>query len=114
MKTIAERLKHARAIKGWKQAQLAVSAGVSTGTIGNIESGARQAMGSLPQIADALGVNLKWLAQGEGDMHVRSDWPFASFTPRQFNELDKALREEIEDRLLGAILRQERGNGTRG
>lgn len=68
MKTIAERLKFARDKKGWVQAQLAVAAGVSTGTIGNIESGARQSKGSLPQIAEALGINHKWLADGVGSM----------------------------------------------
>ena len=56
MKTIAERLRYARELKGWKQAQLAVAADVSQGTIGNIESGARQSRGSLPKIAKALGV----------------------------------------------------------
>lgn len=113
MKTIAERLKYARGLKGWTQPQLAVAAGVSAGTIGNIESGTRQSKGSLPQIADTLGINLKWLANGQGDIHTRPDWPFASFTPAQYSTLDKALRDEVEDRLLGAILRQERANGTR-
>lgn len=68
MKTIAERLRTAREWKGWKQAQLAVAADVSTGTIGNIEAGIRQSKGSIPQIADALGVDYKWLANGEGSM----------------------------------------------
>lgn len=68
MKTIAERLKFARIEKGWTQSQLAVAADVSTGTIGNIESEARQANGSLPQIAEALGVRHKWLYQGIGPM----------------------------------------------
>ena len=68
MKTIAERLKISREAKGWSQAQLAIAAGVSTGTIGNIESGARQSKGSLPQIAEALGCSGKWLATGQGEM----------------------------------------------
>lgn len=113
MKTIADRLKFARGLKTWTQTELAVAAGVSTGTIGNIEAGARQAKGSLPQIAEVLGVNLKWLASGEGDIHTRSDWPFASFSPKQYMQLDQALRDEVEDRLLGAIMRQETANGTR-
>lgn len=65
MKTVADRLKYARGLKEWTQAQLAVAADVSTGTIGNIESGARQSKGSLPQIADALEVRHKWLAYGQ-------------------------------------------------
>lgn len=68
MKSIAERLRYARELKGWKQAQLAVAADVSQGTIGNIESGARQSRGSLPKIAKALGVSHDWLADGEGQM----------------------------------------------
>lgn len=66
MLTLADRLKHARAIKKWSQADLAVAAGVSQGTIGNIESGARQSKGSIPQIAEALGIDYKWLAYGTG------------------------------------------------
>lgn len=68
MKSIADRLKYVRDLKTWTQAQLAVASGVSTGTIGNIESGARQSKGSLPQIAEALGIRHKWLAYGEGQM----------------------------------------------
>lgn len=70
MSTLAERLKTAREEKGvlWTQAHLGMVAGVSTGTIGNIESGARGSKkppASLNPIADALGVNYKWLAYGE-------------------------------------------------
>lgn len=64
--TIAIRLKAARSRKGWTQGQLAAAAGVSQGTIGNIESGKRQAKASLIPIAEALGVHYKWLAEGEG------------------------------------------------
>lgn len=70
METIADRLKYARDLKGWSQAKLALLSDVSTGTIGNIESGARQSKGSLPQIAEALGVNHKWLSIGKGPMQV--------------------------------------------
>ncbi len=68
MKTVSERLKHAREWKGWTQAQLAVAADVSTGTVGNIEAGLRQSKGSIPQIADALGVSYQWLANDKGEM----------------------------------------------
>ena len=68
MKTVADRLRHAREQRGWTQAHLAVTADVSQGTIGNIESGARQSRGSLPKIAKALGISHDWLADGEGEM----------------------------------------------
>ena len=70
MKTIAERLKVARDRKDWTQAQLAAAAGVSTGTVGNIEAGIRQSRGSLPQLSEALGVSHAWLAHGKGEMVV--------------------------------------------
>ena len=73
MNTLAERLKTARLLKGdvWTQAHLAAASAVSTGTIGNIESGLRgvkRPIGTLPQIAKALGVSYEWLAHGEGEM----------------------------------------------
>ena len=68
MKTTAERLLYARKQRGWTQTQLAVAAEVTQGTIGHIESGARQSRGSLPKIAKALGVSHDWLADGEGEM----------------------------------------------
>ena len=81
MKTIAERLVFARKSKGpiWTQRHLAIAAGVSTGTIGNMELGLRGATGSipgtLPQIARALGVNFDWLAYGTGDISPADPTP---------------------------------------
>lgn len=68
MKTIAERLKHAREAKGWTQSQLAAASELSQSTIGNIESGAREGRGSLPKLAKALSISHDWLADGEGEM----------------------------------------------
>jgi len=71
MSTLAQRLKEARLAKGeiWSQKHLAIVAGVSTGTIGMMESGKRgnkeSIPGTLPQIAKALGVRYEWLAHGE-------------------------------------------------
>ena len=73
MNTIAERLKFARSKKGWTQGQLASAAGVSQGTIGNIESGARQSKASLIQICDALGANYKWLVFGQDTIEPKSN-----------------------------------------
>ena len=68
MNTIAERVKFAREKKHWSQAQLALAAGCVPSTIGNIESGARQSMGTLPKIAKALDVRHEWLAYNDGEM----------------------------------------------
>ncbi|WP_186140092.1 helix-turn-helix domain-containing protein [Burkholderia gladioli] len=66
MYTLADRLKWARSKAGLSQEQLGDKAGVSQSTIGNIEAGTRKSARRLPQIADALGVNALWLAEGEG------------------------------------------------
>lgn len=63
--SIASRLIKARTDKDLSQQALANLAGVSQSTIGNIEAGLRKSRGSLPQIAEALGVRLKWLSDGE-------------------------------------------------
>jgi transcriptional regulator with XRE-family HTH domain len=99
MKTIAERLKFARIEKGWTQSQLAVAADVSTGTIGNIESEARQAKGSLPQIAEALGVRHKWLYQGIGPMKAALE----ETTTYLLDSSAKASNREVLHRLQRQI-----------
>lgn len=64
--TIAERLKDAREKAQMTQPQLAASAGVSAGTIGNIEAGTRRNPRELLAIARAVRVNPQWLLDGTG------------------------------------------------
>lgn len=71
--SIAERLKLARDLSGHTQESLAGAAGVSQGTIGNIESDKRRNPRELLAIAKALGVRAEWLKDGAGDMRARSD-----------------------------------------
>ena len=66
VKTIAERLKTARKEAKLTQPALAKLAGVSPGTIGNIESGIRKDARELLAIAKAVGVNAEWLKSGKG------------------------------------------------
>lgn len=66
VKTIAERLKLARKDAKLTQPALAKMAGVSPGTIGNIESGIRKDVRELLSIAKAVGVNPEWLKSGKG------------------------------------------------
>ena len=70
MNTIAERLKSAREEAGLTQPELASRAGVSAGTIGNIESGARKNPRELLAIAKAVGVHPQWLRDGVGPRHI--------------------------------------------
>lgn len=66
--TIAERLKTARLALGLSQKELARLAGVSPGTIGNIEAGARDEPQKLVEIAVAAQVTPGWLKLGKGPM----------------------------------------------
>lgn len=63
--TIAERLKEARLELGLSQEEFAARAGVSNGTIGNIEAGTRHNPRALLEIAAAAGVTADWLKNGK-------------------------------------------------
>lgn len=64
--TIAERLKDAREVADLTQEQLAAKAGVSQGTIANVESGMRKNPRELMAIAKAAKVSAEWLKSGKG------------------------------------------------
>lgn len=68
VKTLAQRVLTLRTERGWTQGQLAAASGVSQGSIGNIESGARldPRATTLTGIAHALGVDAHWLSTGDG------------------------------------------------
>jgi SOS-response transcriptional repressor LexA len=66
VKSIGERLLWARQRRGLSQPGLAKLAGVSQGTIGNIEAGIRQNPRELLAIAAAVGVPAEWLKSGKG------------------------------------------------
>lgn len=91
VKTIAERLKRAREDKHLTQPELAARAGVSQGTIGNIEAGLRKNPRELLAIAAALGVEAEWLKSGKGPSlrHKNSE---ASFVDLNENPEFPAIR----------------------
>ncbi len=68
MITLADRVRDRRTALRLTQKQLAVMAGVTQGTIGNIETGNRDAPQSIASIAKALGVRATWLLDGTGQM----------------------------------------------
>jgi phage repressor protein C with HTH and peptisase S24 domain len=67
MKTLASRLVWARTEKKLSQDELAKKIGVSQGAIGHLELGTRLSSRKITALADALGVNALWLAEGKGD-----------------------------------------------
>lgn len=77
MNSFRQRLTWARQEKNLTQEQLAKLAGVSQGTIGNLESGLRASARKLPQIAAVLGVDPLWLAEGDSiaAKRIRRDAP---------------------------------------
>jgi phage repressor protein C with HTH and peptisase S24 domain len=83
VKSIAERVKWARNERGLTQAQLAKAARVAQGTIGNLESGARERPRELLAIAQALAVNPEWIESGKGPIWQASgfDIPASARTP---------------------------------
>jgi len=64
MDTLAHRLKKARLLRELSQPALAKLAGVSQGTIGNIEAWIRGGSTSLAQLAHVLQVRYHWLRDG--------------------------------------------------
>jgi transcriptional regulator with XRE-family HTH domain len=77
VRTIGERAKWARERLGLTQEEVAVRAGVSQGTIANLESGLRKKPRELNAIAAALRVEAKWFEHGIG----RAELPGAHHEP---------------------------------
>jgi transcriptional regulator with XRE-family HTH domain len=93
---------------------VAKAAGVSVQAIGQVIRGETSALTAENHVRAArfLEIDSFWLATGEGKPRPDSVWPFESFLPSQYHALDKSLKLEIEDRLVGAIMRQDRQTGT--
>lgn len=70
---LKDRLKAARKHAKVSQSQAARAAGIDQATISNLERGRHHSSTRLLQIADALGVNYRWLSEGKGDMLEAND-----------------------------------------
>lgn len=76
METIGQRLKRLRQAKGLSQAGLAAMAGVSQGTIGNLEGGTRGYGESIVDIANALNTSPAYLRLDvDSEEAAASSWP---------------------------------------
>lgn len=125
----ADRLRHARLLRGLSQAALAKACGLSQGAIANYESKTRQSAKGIFQLAQALQVSPAWLSMGTGPMEVAdapaesqatyavSDkmlprnhhqvWPFTSATADDFWSLSREERAII-DTTIGSLIRSLR------
>ncbi|WP_427852892.1 XRE family transcriptional regulator [Stenotrophomonas acidaminiphila] len=77
--TIGERIKEARKVRGLSRPQLAEAAGIKYPTLAGIENNDQAGTTQLPQIADALGVSVRWLQTGKGPRDAKpgivdDDW----------------------------------------
>ena len=97
MRFFNERLQYAMETTGIKQIELAKAAGVSRAAVTSWVKGDVQSISgeSLIAISSALNISPRWLAIGEGSMHVQ--WPFKSIHPTDFNVLPAEVISDLED-----------------
>ncbi len=127
----ADRLRHARQLRGFTQASLARACGLSQSAIANYETKNRETAKDIFKLADALRVNAVWLGQGIGPMESTatltglpepsnatvadvtaaqmSRWPFTSIAQSRFWSLSEDKRLIIEDTVATLIASLERG-----
>ena len=112
------RLAHARKLRDLTQGKLAQMAGISQGTIGNIEAGIRDGASSLAAIADALQVRYWWLRDGTGAMELHKLRPDAQAIAEAFDALpidsDSAIdrRQWLYASIMGQIDAQRASAAT--
>lgn len=112
VKTIAERTKSAREALGLNQVELASRAGVSAGTIGNLEAGTRKNPRELLAIAAALKVSPQWLKTGKGSREVNTGAPPAA-TPAGAHAELLAFFDELPPLEQAAVLRDVHDRAAR-
>lgn len=98
MRGVGDRIRRARRIKGWNQAKLARSLGVTTSAVGHWErpGGHLPSSENLIEIAKHLSVNLEWLAAGCGEMRPNGSSDSAPSVISLSKE-EKALLECYQD-----------------
>lgn len=114
VKTIAERAKEAREalVPKLSQIELAKLAGVSPGTIGNLEAGTRKNPRELLAIAAALQVNPLWLKTGKGPKRAGAVEPPPAAPPGAHAEL-LAFFDELPPYEQAAVLRDVHDRAAR-
>ena len=103
LNTLAGRLAWARDRLEISQDELAQRAGVSQGTIGNIESGIRKNPRELLAIAAAAGVQPLWLKSKKGPITARVGWPLSDELLSALEHSDIATRLLVENQSRLAV-----------
>jgi transcriptional regulator with XRE-family HTH domain len=73
VKKFSDRLRHARTLRGYTQAELARLAGLSQSAVASYESGERKSSRGLFKLAAALRIEAQWLDTGKGPMERTVD-----------------------------------------
>ncbi|MFW9272954.1 helix-turn-helix domain-containing protein, partial [Glaesserella parasuis] len=71
--TLGERIEQAMNLKGLKRKELAEVLNISTMAVGDLINNKTKKPRYLVEIAEALGVDVKWLQTGEGEMRSHVD-----------------------------------------
>ena len=125
MTLFADRLRHARTLRGLSQSKLARACGLSQGAISNYESASRKAAKDIFRLADVLKVNAAWLGTGQGPMEPapaepppvysyrisetglppasQGLWPFPGISSADFWALSPRERQVIEETVLSLL-----------
>lgn len=106
-----DRLNKAIELAKTNRKALGLALGISEQAVGMVIRGDTRALTAENSAlaARTLRVDHYWLATGEGEPRPQNEtWPFHGFSAAEFYQLDEALRDEVEDRLVGAIQRLNR------
>ncbi len=123
VKTLADRLKFARELRGLSQKELGRRIGQSQSAIGNIEAGTRQSLRLLVPAARALGVSVDWLYDGKGPAPTAQDaprakvfyitddeaacstapWPLKSINLAELSNLPPETLQRLDDFIAGLL-----------
>lgn len=97
-----ERLHKARTHARLTQSELAKAAGVSQGTLGELEW-RYDGSAAVVRLAKACGVRAEWLAEGHGDMIDPEAWPFGLVSREEILALDERALGIVEGAMLSAL-----------
>ncbi|WP_176461359.1 helix-turn-helix domain-containing protein [Bordetella genomosp. 1] len=111
MSTFSDRLRDARAHRGWTQKELAEISGLTPSAIGNYESGQRihPSGTALLKLAQVLNVSPVWLGEGDASaVHptptprypqsssTDSRWPFRNIDFARYSQLKPQQKRQLE------------------
>lgn len=100
--SIGDRCKRIRESLGMSQPALAKAAGVSNGTIGNLEAGLRKQPRELVAIARALGVTPEWLQYGAQGGKIAPPQAAASATHEKFSDEARIVAAALDTSIPAA------------